>query len=214
MYILGIIIIIISGLLLKHVPFSKGEPSGFLMELPPYRLPRVKNIFLCVYERSKSFLIKAGTVIFLASGIVWFLQHYNLNLVMVDTNHSILALIGKLISPVFIPLGFGNSEAAMSILMGFLAKENIVATFGILFNAKSDIDLINSVGSLFTPLSAYSFMVFTLLASPCVAAIGTIKKEMHSLKWTLFALAYQTGTAYIVSLFIYQIGNLLSLILN
>ena len=211
MYFLGIAMIIFSGILLKQTPLFKGNPTPFLMELPPYHLPALKNVLLHMWDRAKGFIYKAGTVIFVASGFVWFLQSFNWSFEMVDARDSILASIGHAIAPIFAPLGFGNWQATVATVTGFLAKENVVATFGILFGlgdamTEESTELINSLPTLFTPLSAYSFMAFTLLAAPCFAAIGAIKREMMSWKWTLTAILYQTGLAYVVSFIIYQGG--------
>ena len=214
MYFLGIIMVIISGIILKKTKLFKGDPAPFVMELPQYRVPGLKGVLIHMWERAKGFIIKAGTIIFVASGIVWFLSNFSWAFQMVDASESILASIGRVIAPIFAPLGFGNWQAAVATVTGFLAKENVVATFGVLFGlgaemTEADSALLTSMPQMFTQLSAYSFMAFTLLAAPCFAAIGAIKREMDSWKWTWIAIGYQTGLAYIVALLIYQIGSLI-----
>lgn len=212
MYLVGIFMVIISGVLLKKTKLFGGKVSSFVMEIPPYRMPTFKGVVIHMWERAKTFIIKAGTIIFAASTIVWILQSFNWNLKMVESSDSILASIGHVIAPFFAPLGFGNWQAAVAIVTGFLAKENVVATFGILFGlseaTEHSTSLTQNINQLFTPLSAYSFMIFTLLAAPCFAAIGAIKREMGSWKWTFIAIGYQTGIAYLVALLIFQIGTL------
>lgn len=210
MYILGISMVIISGIILKKTQLFMGEPAPFVMELPSYRMPRGKSVLIHMWERAKAFIIKAGTIIFLAAGLIWFLQAFNWSLKLVDADKSILASLGGMIAPIFAPLGFGTWQSAMAVITGFLAKEAVVATYGVLFGlgeiSEEDPHLISHISQMFTPVSAYAFMVFTLLASPCFAALGAIKSEMGSWKWTLFAMAWQTGSAYILALLIYQIG--------
>ncbi|MDA3730575.1 ferrous iron transport protein B [Niameybacter massiliensis] len=211
MYLLGILMVIISGLILKNTLF-KGEAAPYILELPEYHVPNFKGVFMQMWDRSKAFIVKAGTVIFVASGLIWFLQSFNFSLQMVETDQSILASIGHFIAPVFAPLGFGTWQASVATVTGFLAKEAIVATFGVLLGvgevAESDPTLVTNMGALFTPLSAYAFMAFTLLAAPCFAAIGAMKREFGNWKWTLIALGYQTGLAWIVAFLIYQVGGL------
>lgn len=211
MYFLGIIMVIVSGIILKQTPLFTGEPAPFVMELPQYHVPSFKGVLIHMWERGKAFIVKAGTVIFVGCSIIWFLQSFNFGMQMVDAEESILASIGKVIAPIFAPLGFGNWQSTVAILTGFLAKENIVATFGILFGigeaTEENPDLILQISSIFTTVSAYAFMVFNLFAAPCFAAIGAIKREMGSVKWTLIAISYQTCLAYIMALIINQIGS-------
>ena len=211
MYILGILMVILSGLILKNTLF-KGEVAPYILELPDYHSPNLKGVFTQMWDRSKAFMIKAGTVIFVASGLIWFLQSFNFRLEMVEMDQSILASIGHVIAPVFAPLGFGSWQAAVASVIGFVAKEAVVATFGILTGigevAETDPTLVTSISELFTPLSAYAFMAFTLLAAPCFAAIGAMKREFGNWKWTLIAITYQTGLAWIVAFLIYQVGSL------
>ncbi|HBL06861.1 MAG TPA: ferrous iron transport protein B [Clostridium sp.] len=216
MYFLGIAMVILSGIILKKTKLFKGDPAPFVMELPQYRIPSLKGLLIHMWDRGKAFIIKAGTIIFVASGLIWFLQSFSWSLQMVDAQDSILASIGNVIAPIFAPLGFGNWQSAVATVTGFLAKENVVATFGVLFGlgaelTESDPNLVSTMGQLFNVVSAYSFMAFSLLAAPCFAAIGAIKREMGSWKWTFIAIGYQTGLAYVVSLIIYQVGRLIFL---
>jgi ferrous iron transport protein B len=214
MYILGIGVVVLSGIILKKTPMFKGKPAPFVMELPQYRLPRAKGILIHMWERGKHFIIKAGTIILVALTVIWFLQAFNSSFQMVsDPADSLLADIGRAIAPIFTPLGFGNWQASSAALTGLVAKENIVGTFGILFGlgsgmSETDPTLLQSIGNLFNPASAYAFMAFTLLAAPCFAAIATTHREMGSAKWTVRAVLYQTGIAYLVALVIFQIGRL------
>lgn len=201
MYLLGIIMVILSGLILKRLKIFKSSDDTFVLELPPYRLPKVKNIALQLWDKLKSFLIKAGTIILTASVIMWFLQSFNWKLQMVETQYSILASIGTFLAPIFAPLGFGKWQAVAAIITGIFAKEAVVSTLSILMG--------ESIAALFSSsAAAYAFMSFILLASPCVAALSATKKEMGSVKWLFIAILFQTVTAYIVSMLIYFIGNL------
>ena len=211
MYFWGIMMVVISGMLLKKTtPFS-GEPAPFVMEMPAYHMPGLRTVVKHTWEQVKSFILKAGTIVFAASVLVWFLQSFNTSLDLVDPTKSMLADVGHFIAPIFSPQGFGNWQAAFAAVTGFLAKEAIVSTFAILAgsggDAGSKADLVLKLQSMFTPASAYAFMIFTLLAAPCFAAVGAIKSEMGSWKWTLFAVGYQTGLAYVLSAVIYQIGS-------
>ena len=216
MYFLGIAMVILSGIILKKTKLFKGDPAPFVMELPQYRVPGLKGLLIHMWDRGKAFIVKAGTIIFVASGLIWFLHSFSWSLQMVEAQDSILASIGNVIAPIFAPLGFGNWQAAVATVTGFLAKENVVATFGVLFGlgaelTESDPGLVSTMGQLFNSVSAYAFMAFTLLAAPCFAAIGAIKREMGSWKWTFIAIGYQTGLAYVVALIIYQVGRLIFL---
>ena len=211
MYFWGIAMVIFSGILLKKTSTFGGKPAPFVMELPQYHMPTIKGVMIHMWERARSFIVKAGTIIFIASAMVWMLQTFNFSLEMVDPEESMLASIGTAIAPIFAPMGFGTWQAAFAAISGFLAKEVVVSTFAILAGlgeaAEEDPNLIQVMQTMFTPASAYAFMVFTLLASPCFAAIGAIRREMGSWKWTFAALAYQTGLAYIMATLIYQIGS-------
>ncbi|MEI7884644.1 MAG: ferrous iron transport protein B [Clostridia bacterium] len=205
MYLLGIIIAILVGLILRKTLF-KGEPSTFVMEMPPYRMPSLKSLSTHVWDRSKDFVIRAGTLIFAASVIIWIFQTFRLDMnVAVNQNESIFAVLGTGISPIFAPLGFGDWRASVAIITGLVAKEAVVSTAGILYGSLTNIQ------AAFTPLSAYALMAFTLLYSPCIAAIAAMKRELNSWKWTVFAVMMQTGTAWLVAFLIYQGGKLLGL---
>ena len=207
-YFAGIASIIVSGIILKKTRGFAGDPSPFVMELPAYHMPSMKNVMLHVLDRGKSFVKKAGTIIFLASGTIWFLSSFDFTLSMTDTSDSILAFLGGLIAPVFAPIGFGNWESAVATITGLIAKENVVGTFGVLLGfeevAENGAEIWTAMGSSFTQISAYSFLLFNLLCAPCFAAIGAIRREMASARWTWFAIIYQTGFAYTVSFIFYQ----------
>lgn len=212
MYLIGIIAVILSGILLKRTRLFAGDPAPFVMELPAYHMPRIKGVLVHMWDRGKAFIKKAGTIIAVASAGIWILQSTSWGLQMVEPDASILASLGKALAPVFQPLGFGFWEASVATITGLLAKETIVATLGILAGvgevAESDPTLILRIGQLFTPLSAYAFMIFTLLAAPCAAAIGATRREMQSARWTWIAVLFQTGLAYVAALLVFQIGSL------
>lgn len=210
-YFVGIAAIIVSGIILKKTTLFAGDPAPFVMELPAYHLPSIKGVLIHVWDRLKAFVRKAGTIIFLSSIVIWFLSSFNFKLQMVDTQQSILSSLGKLIAPLFAPLGWGHWEAAVGTITGLVAKENVVATLGILFGftevAENGDEIWTLFAQNFTALSAYSFLVFNLLCAPCFAAIGAIRREMGSAKWTWIAIGYQCIFAYIISLIIFQLGN-------
>lgn len=216
-YFVGIAAIIISGIMLKKTKMFAGDPAPFVMELPAYHLPTVGNILRSMWERAWSFIKKAGTVILLSAILLWFLQGFgveNGSFGMVeDLNNSILAVIGNGIAWLFAPLGWGNWQSAVATITGLIAKENVVGTFGVLFGGFDEVaengwQIWANMRESFTPLSAYSFLIFNLLCAPCFAAMGAIKREMNSAKWTLFAIGYQCVFAYAVSLVVYQLGML------
>ena len=216
-YFIGVAAIIISGIILKKTrPFS-GDPAPFVMELPAYHAPTAGNVLRSTWERGWSFIRKAGTIILLSSVVLWFLQGFgweNGAFDMVeDMNNSVLAALGGIIAFLFAPLGFGNWKAAVATITGLIAKENVVATFGILYNFAGELaengDEIWALLAIdYTGLSAYSFMIFNLLCAPCFAAMGAIRREMNNARWTCFAIGYMCVFAYIVSLIVYQIGLL------
>ena len=210
-YFVGIAAIIISGIILKKTKLFAGEPAPFVMELPAYHIPSVKGVLIHMWDRAKAFVRKAGTIIFLSSVVIWFLSSFNFQLQMVDTGDSILAAIGRVIAPIFAPLGWGHWEAAVGTISGLVAKENLVAIMGILYGfaevAENGDEMWSVFAHNFTAISAYSFLVFNLLCAPCFAAIGAIHREMGSAKWTWIAIGYQCIFAYIVSLIIYQLGT-------
>ncbi len=212
-YFVGITAIIISGIILKKTKLFAGDPAPFVMELPAYHIPSVKGVLIHMWDRSKAFVRKAGTIIFLSSALIWFLSNFNFSLQMVETPDSILASIGRVIAPIFAPLGWGHWEAAVGSFAGLVAKENLVSVMAILYGfaevAENGDEMWSVFAQNFTMISAYSFLVFNLLCAPCFAAIGAIRREMGSGKWTWIAIGYQCLFAYVVSLIIYQIGNLL-----
>ena len=213
-YFVCMFIVILSGTILKKSNLFSDEKNHFVMEIPSYHMPSLKNITIHVLDRVKSFIIKAGTVIFLASIIVWFLSNFGIDqsgFNMVEKQDSFLAGIGKLISPIFSPLGFNNWEAAVATISGLIAKENIINTIGVTSElSESSINISEKITNIFpNSLSAISFLTFNLLCAPCCAAIGAIYRQTSSFKWTSFAVAFQTVIAYITSLFIYQILGLI-----
>lgn len=212
-YFLGIALVAVSGIILKKTKLFEGQASPFVMELPQYHLPDLKSVIIHVWERSKAFIVKAGTVILIASSVIWFLSNFGIvsdGLRMVSRRQSFLASTGSFIAPIFKPLGFGTWEAVVSTLTGFVAKENLVGTFGVLFGL-SGAALMDRVAEMFvTPAAAYSFLMFNMICAPCAAAVGAIKREMGGWKWTLIAIGYQTALAYAVSFIIYNIGGVLT----
>ena len=201
LYFLGIILAFILGIIFKHLIF-KNEEEPLLIELPEYKLPSLKNLFVQLYEKSKNFLIKAGTLIFAMSIILWFLSNFNFS-GMTDVNDSILASIGGFIAPIFKPLGFGNWQSSVSLLTGLIAKETVVSSMGVIFAGSLEVML----PLHFTALSALSFMVFILLYTPCITAVGTMKKEFGT-KITLFSITYQLILAWSISFLVFNIGSL------
>lgn len=212
-YFVSMIMIVISGLILKKFRAFKGNDSPFIMELPKYHMPSPKNVTLHIYDRVKAFVIKAGTIIFASSIIIWLLSSFDFRFdFVVDKSNSILATLGKIIAPIFVPLGFGTWQATVATLNGLVAKEVLVTTYGVLLgiaDADSNMgQLSDKIREIFTTTGAYSFVVFNMLCAPCFAAIGAIKREMVTWKWTLITVGYQTGLAYITALIIYQLGNM------
>ena len=208
MYILGMIVAMASGVLLSKTVF-RGVFSPFVLELPQYHLPSLRSILIRTWEKGKGFLIKAGTIIFAMSVVVWFFQSFDASLHFVtDSGDSILSQLGKVIAGIFVPLGFGNWQAAVSLLTGLVAKESVVSTMNVLYSSGAAGSADVALSQVFTPLSAYAFMAFTLLYMPCISAFATIRREMNSLKWAVGTALYQTCVAYLVSLAIYQIGSL------
>ena len=201
LYFLGIVLAFILGVIFKHTIF-KNEEEPLLIELPEYKLPSLKNLLNQLYEKSKSFIIKAGTLIFAMSIVLWFLSNFNFT-GMTDVNNSILSSIGGFIAPIFKPLGFGNWQASVSLLTGLIAKETVVSSMGVIFGG----NLQTLLPLHFTALSALSFMVFVLLYTPCITVVGTMKKEFGT-KMTLFSVAYQLILAWIVSFLVFNIGSL------
>ena len=221
-YFVGVAAIICSGIILKKTKMFAGDPAPFVMELPAYHWPTVGNVLRSVWERGWSFIKKAGTIILLSTIILWFLMSFGWTdggfgmLEAEQLNDSILAKIGSAIAWIFIPLGWTQAgegwKMAVAAVSGLIAKENVVATFGLLFGfsevAEDGAEIWGSLAQVMTPIAAYGFLVFNLLCAPCFAAMGAIKREMNNAKWFWFAIGYQCGLAYIVSLCIYQIGTL------
>ena len=208
LYVLGIVVAILSGLLLKNTIFQ-GNSVPFVMELPAYRLPDAKSVLLHMWEKGKDFLHKAFTIIFIASIVIWFLQSFDWRLNMVaDSANSILASIGSIIAPAFAPIGFNDWRASTALITGFTAKESVVSTLTILTGASSDAQLSAMLTQMFSPLSAFSFLAFTILYMPCVAAFAASKRELGSMKEALLTAAYQTLVAYLAALVIFQVGSL------
>ena len=218
-YFIGVAAIVISGVMLKKTKAFAGDPAPFVMELPAYHIPSAGNVLRATWERGWSFIKRAGTVILASSIILWFLQGFgweNGAFGMVeDMNNSVLAAIGSAISFIFVPLGFGTWKPTVAVFTGLIAKENVVATFGVLYNFAGELsengdEIWALVAQDYTAISAYSFMIFNLLCAPCFAAMGAIKREMNNWKWTLGAIGYMCGFAYIISLIVYQIGGLIT----
>lgn len=207
LYVTGIILGIIVALILKNTAF-RGNPVPFVMELPNYRLPSFKSVMLLLWEKARDFLERAFTVIFVASIVIWFLRTFDTKLnVVEDSSQSLLALVGRFIAPAFAPLGFGDWRAVTSLISGFTAKEAVVSTMAVLMGTSVN-ELGGALSTLFTPLSALSFLVFTLLYTPCVAAIATVRRELHSRGETLAVVLMQCGVAYLAALAVWQIGSL------
>lgn len=213
-YFIGVGAILLSGIILKKTPLFAGEPAPFVMELPSYHVPGLKGVLIHMWERGKSFVQKAGTVIFLACGLIWFLSSFNFHMEMVEAEESILASLGNVIAPLFQPLGFGDWRATVATVTGLVAKENVVGTFGILYGGLEEVaengeEIWTVLAASYTQVAAYSFLVFNLLCAPCFAAIGAIRREMGNFKWTMIAVGYQCVFAYVVSFVIYQLGTVL-----
>ena len=211
-YFVGIAAIVVSGIILKKTKMFSGDPAPFVMELPAYHMPRLIDVLRSMWERGWSFIKKAGTIIVLSTIFVWFTSYFGfvdghfqmLSEEQIDS--SILASIGNLIAWIFIPLGWGNWQAAVASITGLVAKENIVATMSILYGG-GELSTYATLATHFTAITGYSFLVFNLLCAPCFAAIGAIKREMNNPKWTWFAILYQCGFAYVIAFLVTQIGN-------
>lgn len=211
-YFLGIMAIIASTFLLKLTTAFKGDPAPFIIELPEYRMPKFINLVFMMWEKAKVFVYKAGTIIFVCVVAIWFMSSYNFKFQAVPEDQSILAAIGGLFAPLFKPLGWGTWQAAAGTLSGLVAKENLVSTLGVLYGQIGEADetskpLLEQIAVHFTPAAGLSYLIFNLLCAPCFAAIGAIRREMMSAKWTAFALIYETTFAYVVALLVYQIGK-------
>ena len=219
-YFIGVAAVIISGIMLKKFKAFAGEPAPFVMELPAYHAPSVGNVLRATWERGWRFIKRAGTVILLSSIVLWFLQGYGIVdgtfQAVEDNNHSLLAAIGNGIAWIFYPLGWMGEmawKATVATFTGLIAKEEVVNTFGVLYNYAGELsedgnEIWQLVGADFGALTAYSFMIFNLLCAPCFAAMGAIKREMNNTKWTMGAIGYMCGFAYVISMMVYQIGGL------
>lgn len=216
-YFLGIASIVISGIILKKTKMFAGEPAPFVMELPAYHWPTPSNILHSMWERGSSFVKKAGSIILIATILVWFLSSYGFTssgFGAVSEDHSLLAAFGNAVKWIFIPTGFADWRAAVAVISGLIAKENVVGTMGVLYGAgevaENGWQIFHSMNAAFggSAIAGYSFLAFNLLCAPCFAAIGAIRREMNSPKWTWFAIGYQCGWAYCVSTIIYNLGML------
>lgn len=214
-YFIGVAAVIVSGIILKKTKAFAGDPAPFVMELPSYHAPSMKNVLRSTWDRGWSFIKRAGTVILLSAIVLWFLQGFGtvdgVFGMVEDNNNSILAVIGNFIAPIFTPVGFGGWKQTVATITGLIAKENVVSTFGVLYGfaevAEDGMEIWSSLALDFTMLSAYSFMLFNLLCAPCFAAMGAIKTEMNSGKWTWAAIGYMTVFAYVVALIVFQLGS-------
>ena len=213
MYLLGIATVIFSGVLLRKTAIFSGEASPFVMELPMYHWPQWKSIFRAVATRCMAFVKNAGTVIFLSSSFIWFLSSFNWQLRMTaESDQSILAQIGGVVAVFFAPLGFGSWQATVATIQGLIAKENVVGTFGVLMGATgSETEVAAAFSTLFNPVSAVAFLVFNMICMPCFAAVGAMRTEFGSAKWTLFGVLYQTTLAYVLAFIINQLGSVIVL---
>lgn len=207
LYALGILVGIICAMVLKTTTF-RGKPMPFVMELPNYRFPSAKSVALLMWDKAKDFIQRAFTIIFVATLLIWFLQSFDTRLnVVTDSGESLLAMIGKLIAPLFTPLGFNDWRAATALISGFSAKEAVVSTLSVLTGTAMT-SLGETLGTIFTPLAAGSYLVFTLLYTPCVAAVATIRREMNSAWKTLGIVCMQCGVAWLAAFIFYQVGSL------
>ena len=217
-YFIGVAAVIVSGIMLKKTKAFAGDPAPFVMELPSYHAPSMRNVLRSTWDRGWSFIKRAGSVILISAVVLWFLQSFGVTDgvfgMVEDNNHSVLAIIGNVIAPVFSPLGFGGWKQTVATITGLIAKENVVNTFGVLYGfaevAEDGLEIWSNLALDFTALSAFSFMLFNLLCAPCFAAMGAIKTEMNSAKWTWGAIGYMTVFAYAISLIVFQLGSWIS----
>ena len=223
-FFIGIAAVVVSGIMLKKFKAFAGEPAPFVMELPTYHAPSMGNVLRATWERGWSFIKRAGTIILLSSIILWFLQGYGFVdgvwQAVEDNNDSLLAMIGSAVAWIFYPLGWMGDmawKATVATITGLIAKEEVVNTFGVLYQYAGEADLLEdshdiwvAIGADFGAITAYSFMIFNLLCAPCFAAMGAIKREMNNAKWTLGAIGYMCGFAYVVSMIVYQLGGLIT----
>ncbi|KRL02676.1 ferrous iron transport protein B [Liquorilactobacillus capillatus] len=210
-YFLSILAVVFSGVFLKKTRLFAGPPLPFVMELPAYHFPKAGNVLRQVASRARSFIQKAGTIIFASCVLIWFLMSFNFRLQMTSQNQSMLRYLGEFVAPLFAPLGFGDWHAAVAVIAGLIAKENCVGTLRISFGGAN---FAQALHSTYSAMGAYAFLAFNLLCAPCFAAIGTMYKEYGDIRWTLYALGYQTGLAYFVSMLIYQGSQIVQLRIN
>ena len=209
LYFIGIVLGIISALIFSKT-ILKGEKPAFVLELPAYRMPTLKSTFHHMWEKAKDFMIRAGTVLLAGSMVIWFMTNLTITLQPVgESDTSVIGVIGNALAQVFSPCGFGNAEAAVSLISGLVAKEAVISTMSILYNATDTAMLTSTLAAVFTPLSAYSFLIFVLLYTPCIAAVSAIHSELKSWKLTAFSVAYQIGSAWTMSALIYNIGKII-----
>jgi ferrous iron transport protein B len=208
LYLLGVVLAIIMGKIFKTFLF-KGETAPFVMELPPYRVPTLKGTLIHMWERGSSFVRKAGTVIVAAVVLIWVLANLPLG-VEYASQESLIGRLGTILAPIFGPAGFGTWQAAVALVFGLLAKEVVVGTLGVLYGVEEE-GLTAAIAQSWTPLSAYAFMVMTLIYIPCVAAIGAIRRETNSWGWTAFAVGYSLVLGWIMAVLVFQVGRLLGL---
>ena len=217
-YFIGIVAIVISGVILKKFKKFASDPAPFIMELPPYHAPRLKSVLQDVWNKTKAYAKRAGTVILLSAILIWFLSNFDfrLNLVEEDGSNSILGVIGSSIAVIFAPLGFNTWQAVVATISGFIAKENVVSTMGVVLGLGSDITeesqelLVAFNTAIGTPIAGYSFLLFNMLCMPCFAAVGAIKTEMGDRKWTWLTIGYQMGFSYVISFIFYQLASLIT----
>ncbi|MDT2728717.1 ferrous iron transport protein B [Enterococcus gallinarum] len=211
-YFIGMGAIILSGIALKKTALFAGDPAPFIMELPAYHLPQLGTVLKSAIDRAVAFIKKAGTIIFVACIFIWFTSSYNFTFDRVGEEESILAFFGRLLAPIFAPLGWGTWRGAVATITGLVAKENVIGTFGILYGqsgvSETGTEIWQVLRGDYTPVAAYSFLIFNLLCAPCFAAIGAIHREMGDSKWTWLAISYQCGLAYCASLIVYQFGHI------
>ena len=205
LYLMGMAMAVVSGFLMKKTIF-RGNPVPFVMELPNYRMPSLRSVALLVWDKAKDFLVRAFTVIFMATIVIWFLQTFNDRFNVVSNGQqSMLAVVGRFLAPLFAPLGFSDWRASTALLPGFTAKEAVISTFAVLMGTNAS-GLGAALGSVFTPLTAFSFLTFTLLYTPCVAAINAVKREMDSTADAFFVIVYQCVVAWVAAFAVYHIG--------
>ena len=223
-FFIGIAAVIVSGVMLKKFKIFAGDPAPFVMELPPYHVPSVGNVLRATWERGWSFIKRAGTVVLISSVVLWFLQGYGFVDgvwgAVEDNNNSLLAAVGRGIAWIFYPLGWMGDmawKATVATFTGLIAKEEVINTFGVLYQYAGEVDLVQdsspiwqAVGADFGAITAYSFMIFNLLCAPCFAAMGAIKREMNNWKWTLGAIGYMCLFAYVTAMIVYQLGGLIT----